>query len=35
MSQKDLIEEINTKYEALGENPDTYLSGMRYGVIAR
>jgi tryptophan 2,3-dioxygenase len=30
MSQKDLIEEINTKYEALGENPDTYLSGMRY-----
>tara|TARA_B100000795_G_scaffold65935_1_gene45033 strand:- start:3981 stop:4907 length:927 start_codon:yes stop_codon:yes gene_type:complete len=30
MSQKDLIEEINSKYKDLGENPDTYLSGMRY-----
>ncbi len=30
MSQHKLIDEINTKYKDLGENPDTYLAGFRY-----
>jgi len=30
MSQDKLIKDINTKYQDLGENPDPYLSGLRY-----
>jgi len=30
MEQEKLIEQINEKYKGLGENPDTYLSGLRY-----
>ncbi len=30
MKQEDLIEQINAKYENLGENPNTYLSGLLY-----
>jgi len=30
MEQDKLIEQINEKYIGLGENPDTYLSGLRY-----
>lgn len=30
MKQNELIEQINARYEGLGENPDAYFSGMRY-----
>lgn len=30
MKQEELIRQINARYEGLGENPDTYFSGMRY-----
>ena len=30
MSQNKLIEQINEKYKGLGENPDSYLSGLLY-----